>query len=328
MKKIYSLLFLFAVIFLFTSCNDEWEDEQYIQYISFKAPLNEDGVSPIYIRHKGTESTNYKLPLIVSGSTNNSEDRIVYLATDPDTLDILNYERFQNRLDFYYKELDSKYFSFPETVTIPKGENTAMVDLDFTLGDVDLVEKWVLPITIVDDPSYNYVSNPRKHYKKALLRIMPFNDFSGKYSATNLKLYLDGDKNNSPIVKSTTSAYVVDDNTIFIYAGNIGEDRADRGLYKIYFTFDGTSSVKISADNPNIDFKLNKDASYTVIEQMDAVRPYLMHRYITIRNIDYEFTDYTMVPNVNLRYNVEGSLIMERKLNTEIPDEDQAIEWD
>jgi len=60
---------------------------------------------------------------------------------------------------------------------------------------------------------------------------------------------------------------------------------------------------------------------------MDPLRPYLMHRFITINNIDYEYTDYTMVPNVDINYVVNGSLILERKLNTQIPDEDQAIEW-
>ena len=32
------------------SCNDEWKDEQYEQYVSFRAPLNDQGVTPIYVR--------------------------------------------------------------------------------------------------------------------------------------------------------------------------------------------------------------------------------------------------------------------------------------
>ena len=31
------------------SCNDEWKDEQYEQYISFRAPLNDQGVTPVYV---------------------------------------------------------------------------------------------------------------------------------------------------------------------------------------------------------------------------------------------------------------------------------------
>jgi len=34
-----------------------------------------------------------------------------------------------------------------------------------------------------------------------------------------------------------------------------------------------------------------------------------------------------MVPNVDINYKVSGSLILERQLNTQIPDEDQSIEW-
>ena len=64
-----------------------------------------------------------------------------------------------------------------------------------------------------------------------------------------------------------------------------------------------------------------------MLEKMDEVRPYLLHRYLTINNIDYQFTDYTMVPSKSIIYKVSGSLILERRLNTQIPDEDQAIEW-
>ena len=119
----------------------------------------------------------------------------------------------------------------------------------------------------------------------------------------------------------------MDENTIFFYAGNIDEERQDRRNYKVYAEFNETGGVHFYADNPEINFRLNQDASYTITEQMDAVRPYLLHRYVTINNVDYQYTDYTLVPNVGINYKVRGSLIMERQLNTQIPDEDQAIEW-
>lgn len=120
---------------------------------------------------------------------------------------------------------------------------------------------------------------------------------------------------------------MVDENTVFFYAGNIDEERQDRRNYKVYAKFNETGGVTFSADNPNIKFVVNKDASYTINEQMDEVRPYLLHRYITINNIDYQFTDYTMVPNFPITYKVSGSLILQRQLNTQIPDEDQSIQW-
>lgn len=327
MKKSYIYYLLFSMLAIFTACNDEWEEEQYEHYISFKAPLENEGVSNIYVRYRADETTTFLQPLIVSGSTLESPEMNVHVGLDPDTLEILNFERFQNRDDFYYRELSSTYFSFPSTVHIKSGENTALLNIDFTLKGIDMTEKWVLPLTIVDDASSKYQSHPRKHYRKALLRINPFNDYSGTYSGTALKVSMAGYEDETPIVKSEIRSYVVDENTIFFYAGNIDEERNDRRNYKVYATFTETGTVSFWSDNPAMNLKINKDASYTISEQMDAVRPYLLHRYITINNIDYAYTDYTMVPNFDINYLVSGSLILERQLNTQIPDEDQSIEW-
>lgn len=322
MKKIYSLLSLLAMLICFSSCNDEWNDEQFERYVSFKATIGNGGVSHIYVRYKGNESTPFQLPLIASGSTTNDKNMTVHVAVDTDTLDVLNYERFQNRTDYYYKVLDSKYYSIPETVDFKAQENTTLMQIDFSMKGIDLAEKLVLPLTILDDPSYDYVANPRKHYKKALLRVEPFNDYSGTYSSTALKVHL-GD--NLGLYMTETRAYVVDENTVFFYAGTINEDRADRANYKIKAHFEN-GIVTFSADNPNMKFE-GKNGIYTVRETMDETRPYLLHRYITIDNIDYQYTDYTMAPGSEIKFFAKGSLILERKLNTQIPDEDQSIEW-
>lgn len=52
MKIIYNCWFALCMLLLITSCNDEWKDEQYRQYISFKAPIKDkdNGVTPIYVR--------------------------------------------------------------------------------------------------------------------------------------------------------------------------------------------------------------------------------------------------------------------------------------
>ena len=59
---------------------------------------------------------------------------------------------------------------------------------------------------------------------------------------------------------------------------------------------------------------------------MDVEKPYLKRRFIQF-NIDYNFTDYTSVEGKNLMYKVTGIMTLERRLNTQIPDEDQAIMW-
>ncbi len=327
MKKSYIQIFLFPLLVICGSCNDEWKEEQFKNLISFKAPLGNEGVSNIYVRYKDDEKTTFHLSLLVSGSLTNDKNMTVHVAVDPDTLKVLNYERFQSREDFYYRELNSQYFSIPSTVDIKAGENTALLPIDFTLKNIDMVDKWVLPLTISDDPSNNYVANPRKSLRKAILRINPFNNYSGTYSGTALKAYMDGYENETPVTKSEIRSYVVDENTIFFYAGNIDEERRDRGNYKIYATFSPTGGISFRADNPAIKFKVNKDASYTVSELMDPVQPYLLKRSIIINNIDYEYSDYTMIPTIEIKYKVSGSLILERRLNTQIPDEDQAIQW-
>ncbi len=328
MKKRYRLLFMLAVLVWCSSCNDEWKEEQFEHYVSFKAPSDDNGVTPIYVRYKPDGEVTCQLPLTVSGSTTNNSDLTVHVALDPDTLATLNDERFQSREDLYYQELESRYFTMPGTVDIKAGENTALLDIDFTLGGIDLVDKWVLPLTIVDDPSHGYVANPRKNYRKALLRIMPFNDYSGTYSGTALKTYLKGYEDDAAIVESEIPVYVVDENTVFFYAGTVDEENTDRRHYKIYALFDdATKIVTLTAEDPNIGFTVNRTPVFSGEETMDATRPYLMHRYVTISNIDYNYTDYTSVTGAAISYTVRGSMILERKINTQIPDEDQAIEW-
>ena len=91
---------LLCYVFILTSCNDEWKEEQYKQYISFRAPLGELGVTDVYIPYsrrnpdktfvKGSGLSSYQLPIIVSGSTTNDKDITVHIAHDSDTLKVLN----------------------------------------------------------------------------------------------------------------------------------------------------------------------------------------------------------------------------------------------
>ena len=315
---------------LVISCNSEWDEEQYEQYISFKAPVGDKGVTDIYVRYKQGGEATYRLPMIVSGSLPNGKDRTVHIAVDTDTLDILNAARF-GRGDLYYVALESNRYAFPSTVDIPAGTFSTLLDITFNLDNIDLFKKWVLPLSIADDPSYNYEGHPRKNYAKALLRVLPFNDYSGTYSTTAMQVYIknrDGSIDKSEAIPTTTrTAYVVDENTVFFYAGAMDEDLIDRDKYKIKFHFepDGEKLVKITSDNDKIKLNQLKETSYTIAEVPDVTRPYLLHRYVTF-SVDYEFVDYTSA-NEEIPYYVTGVLTLERNINTQIPDEDQAIEW-
>lgn len=201
MKKIYNLFLVAMLAICCTSCNNEWEDEQFKQLVSFKATINGEGVSSTYVRYKPDGMVTYNLPLLLSGSTMNTNVRTVHVALDPDTLKTLNLERFgERRSELYYQMLDQQYYTMPETVDIPAGEYVATLPINFTLGgennanSLDMSDKYILPLTIVDDPSYDYQSNDRLHYRKALLNVIPFNDYSGTYDGSQFKITLEGQK--------------------------------------------------------------------------------------------------------------------------------------
>lgn len=334
MKKIYILFLVMATtIFGLSSCNNEWEDEQYEQLVSFKAPPNTEGVSWTYIRYKPDGKVTFNLPVVVSGSTPNTENRTVRVGLDLDTLALLNQEQFGERQELYYGVLESKYYSMPETVTIPAGESQAVIPIEFSLADIDESDKWVLPLQILDDPAGNYKVNPHKHYKRAMLRIAPFNDYSGEYSSTQFKIYLEGNMDRE-LTMNTQRAYVVDEETVFFYAGTRDADYLDRKNYKVFVRFTDEQidiqkkKLEIWSDNEvNNKFELDTDqAYYTVDESWDQVKPYEKRIYINL-SFGYKFEDYTSAPGLRLRYQTVGTMSMERKLNTLIPDEDQQIEW-
>jgi len=331
-NKIYKILMLLAVASCLISCKKDGEDEQFEQMASFKAIPGDQGVSATYLRYSQQGKVRFELPIIMSGSTPNDKPRTIHIGLDPDTLAKLNREQYGHRQELYFRQLDPKYYSFPETITIPAGATTVTLPIDFTMGDLDQVDKWVLPLQILNDPSYDYKANPNKHYRRAMLRLTPFNDYSGTYGGTLYRIFLDGE--TEPLTLNTHRTFVVDDKTIFLYAGTRDIDYVDRKNYKVLIKFTDDKidiqkrKLEISSDNAvNNKFKLGAAQSYyTINEEWDAKLPYLKHIYITLF-LSYEFEDYTTVPGQRLKYKVEGTLSMQRDLNTLIPNQDQQIQW-
>ena len=329
-----------------TSCNDEWTDEQYEHYISFKAPLDTDGnsvgVTTVYVPltrlnedgtpRYGEGKSSYELPVIVSGSTHNNSDLDIHIVHDPDTLKTLNYARFNSRNELYYTDMGS-LASFDEVLHIPSGQDIALLHINLDFSKADWVNRYVLPLTISEGSGYQ--RNPRKNYAKALLRILPYTLFSGPYESGNIHFYLvqaDGtDEGQSGALASKVQLYAIDETTAFFYAGNNDESRLDRGNYKVTAKFkyhEGsrmTGTVTLSADNAELNFE-SKEASFRIIEEDDAVESYIRRRTVIIQDIDYHFDDYTMAEGSTFRYHVTGTMTMERKLNLQMPEEDQ-IEW-
>ena len=84
-----------------TSCNNEWEDEQFVQMASLKAVPGDDGVTPVYLRYNTDGEKVYELPVLISGSTLSEKSHVVHVVLDKDTLEQLNKERYGEREELH-----------------------------------------------------------------------------------------------------------------------------------------------------------------------------------------------------------------------------------
>ena len=322
MKKIVYYLIIAFLSFATYSCNDEWKDEQYKKYVSF----TKSGVVNVYLRYNPDGGKiNYTIPVEVSGSTINDRDIVVKIAVDPDTLDVMNVARYYNRDDMYFRMLEAKHYSFDTMrTTIPAGSDIGFLNVEFAIDELDLVEKYILPLNIVE--TSEYIPSPRKWYRRSLMRIIPFNDYSGVYSATGGKITeLTG---STSISMETREMRVVDENTVFFYAGLTEEDARDRATYKVRANFTpsplnpDSGTVILSADSTSIDFTFEPTNCYYKVEKhMDALQPYLQIHTTTLF-LKYTYKDVSN-PLFTVTYKFNGSYVMERRRNTLIPEEDQ-----
>lgn len=340
--KLLTYCVLGSAALSFSSCNDDWNEEQYQHYIGFVAPLdtegNNVGVTSVYVPlTRLDESGNplygeaglshYELPVQVSGSTIHPGDITVNIVRS-DTLDYLNPARFSNRTDIWFKDM-TPYAEYPSKITIPGGKDIALLKIKLDFRNLDLIDKYVLPLT-VDDP----MRNPLKNFATAMLRILPYTDFSGIYQATNLKYYLvekNGKDNEEPGAMNTVQTYAVSDNQVFFYAGTINEESQIRKDFKIFAEFiadEADSSrgrVVLTADtnNPEMAFEQVSEAHYTILEVDDEVQSYIKRKTVIVNGIDYKYSDTKTAPGTSINYHIKGTMTMERKLNTQKPEEDQ-----
>jgi hypothetical protein len=346
MNRLYFyLIVLLGVFFSLSGCNDEWKDELYTRMVSLKAPINRDDVSIIYLRYQPDGLVTYKLPVIVSGSRTNDRDYNVRIAVDDDTLSFLNIGRYADRSDLYYRQLPESFYELSSpTCRIPSGTNVALFDVNFKFSGLDLVEKWVLPLTVLPDPSYSL--NSYKGRQKALLWIMPFNDYSGIYSASSMYVYF-GDNTTRYMTANSREVKVVDENTVFFYAGITEELAENRGEFKIKCEFlepDEVTEIEnpqtgestglyvkrgrlvLSADNPALEFEVIGEPVYEIKEELDINRPYIIKRFFTL-TMEYKYKDSVSSENAVFPYRCRGVMLMQRNISTLIPDEDQAVFW-
>jgi hypothetical protein len=306
----------------FTACNDEWKDEQYEKYVSFV----QSGYQNTYLNYNSEGGTvTYRIPIEVSGSVKNDRNVEVTIAIDPDTLAAMNKARYYLREDLYFRLLDGKYYNFKTMqTTIPAGEDVGYIDVDFRIADLDLVEKYILPLNITT--TSEYTPSPKKWYRKSLMRIVPFNNYSGTYSATGGKI--TEENSTTPTAVDTREMRVVDQNAVFFYAGLTEEEARNRGLYKVRAVFEpltaglDSATVTLAADSASIDFTYEPaKCYYTVEKHMDDLQPYLQIQTTTLF-LKYTYYDVTN-PNYKVKYIFDGSYVLERRRNTQIPEQDQ-----
>jgi hypothetical protein len=341
-KKACATLALALPCLLFpTSCNDEWTEEQYQKSVSFVKSAGVE-ITKVYLKYSAAGGmVPYKIPMVISGSTGNDRDVTVTVDVDIDTLKDVNFESFRYQENLYYHLLDEDYYEFPngKQITIPAGEDVGLLDINFKLANLDMVYKYLLPLKIVN--ATGYPPSTRRGFKSSLMRIIPFNDYSGEYQPTGEgKLIFLVDKSGQWVeateaeggVSSENSAYdeyrearVVDDSTVFFYAGKIQELDANRALYKIRMKFHADSTLTLEADSAQqINFIAHDSCRYRIEVTTDPTMPYLERRYVIV-SLGYDFFDLSN-PEDKIRYRVKGlNMRMSRSRNTLIPEEDQQF---
>ena len=237
-----------------------------------------------------------------------------------------------NRQDIWWEPVPEDAYTFPSQVTIPSGQAVTLMDINIDLTKLDLVHRYILPLRVSEDQP-GYTANTRKHYNNALLNIIPFNDFSGSYGASTMLGYSADDNGNftdammslAPLTMSNKIFYAVDDNTVFFYPGIIDHTYKQRADYKVFIHFDQGGALRFEAENQELlDFQIVGPATYDRPERQDENKPYLLYKYVILQ-FTYDFTDHTGA--VPTRYRFKGAMTMQRAINTQIPDEDQAIQW-
>jgi hypothetical protein len=345
MKK-YMIMALLGTLILAVGCNNEWEDELYSKMVSIKAPINTD-VTNLYLEYKTDGEVIYDLPVMVSGSTTNSQNLTVKMGIDNDTIPLLNSYVYADRSDLYYRQLGADHYEFlKDNVVIPAGQDKSLFQIKFKFANLDLVEKYVLPVTVLEDPSYEM--NTYKGRNKALLWVRPFNKYSGSYSSSTMYVYYGTSAQGNSMTATTRTAQVVNETTVFWYAGITEELSATRGNYKVYAEFltptvtelvddetglpnglvreEGKLRVYADGDNTNLGFQVIGEPSYIITESWDTNKSYIKHRNITMY-VTYQYKDFTSSSTALFDYYCSGSMTMQRDINSLVPDDMQAYYW-
>lgn len=303
MRKFNIILILAA---FFVACNNGLPDEMFEK----KVIINQNGFLDYELDYTSSETSDTIISVAVSGTSKLKKDVIVNMQIDKDTLDNYNWERFRNQEILYYDLLPENCYEFNgKNVVIKSGTEYTDIPITFHLEKIDKNKQFVLPISIANSSDYKIGESK---YSTVLMRIKLTNQYSGTY---NLSATLKESGSDETLeVRMNRELSVMDDNTCYLYAGNIAENRIDRELYKINITVKADSSITFSALNP--DMILNADQPVLDLENPKNRVSRIITQDVTNKQkqliittffVNYSYTDLT-TPDYPIDVRVDGML--------------------
>lgn len=306
MKKISMALCTLMSMFII-SC-ENLPDEQFEKRVVF----TKNGFVDWEINYDETGLDTTNVSVSVSGTSVLGGDVTVDFVLNPDTLASYNLEKFRGKEELYYKILPNNCYKFlSENVTIKSGTEYALLPIEINMSNIDKYGNYVLPLRI-DKVSSCSVGLPL--YTTVMMNILLKNSFSGFYNVSG-KLKDKSDNSELDMASFKKTLRVINDNTCYLYIGNVEETNVNRATYIVEVTFNnnGTLSYKalnseaisFSCPEPNLDSDINT-WERTISQNTAGGKDDLL----TIKlNMQYTYKDITD-PAVPIEREFKGALVM------------------
>ena len=240
----YRLLFLYILGMTVAACNNDLPDELFVK----RVVIAENGFQDLRLEYPEDGTVNTQITISISGTSVLSKDVEAQVKVCPDTLDDYNYERFVQDTMLYYTLLPEDCYTLENEgkVTIKKGDEYALLSVQFDLSRLDMFKDYVLPLEVSSVSDYE-VGEPK--YRKALFHLNILNNFSYVYTPSGAKVYNSGDNDDYTAWTTDLTLSTLNYNTCRMYAGGVYETDTDRDKYVIQVT--GTVRER-SSKNKNI----------------------------------------------------------------------------
>ncbi|MFR7822637.1 MAG: DUF4973 domain-containing protein [Odoribacter splanchnicus] len=321
MKK-YRLLFLYILGMTVAACNNDLPDELFVK----RVVIAENGFQDLRLEYPEDGTVNTQITISISGTSVLSKDVEAQVKVCPDTLDDYNYERFVQDTMLYYTLLPEDCYTLENEgkVTIKKGDEYALLSVQFDLSRLDMFKDYVLPLEVSSVSDYE-VGEPK--YRKALFHLNILNNFSYVYTPSGAKVYNSGDNDDYTAWTTDLTLSTLNYNTCRMYAGGVYETDTDRDRYVIRVTVNSDSTLSYTAMTPEINLITEGDASQNRISISESPDLLVQNKSVitTTLKMNYSYT-YTSPEGYPYHRRFEGTFTNDR---TVFRDKDGNIreEW-